>query len=71
MAFREELHGNQTQTKAFLSGRNLKPYEFSDFGIKAGKHIWSNGQTPYFEMIDLLDFYPETLLMEAAHETES
>jgi hypothetical protein len=71
LAFREELHGSQTQTKAFLGGQNLKPYEFNQFGIKEGKQIWSNRQTPYFEMIDLLDFYPETLLMEATHETES
>jgi hypothetical protein len=70
MAFREELHGSNEHAKAFLNGHDLKPYEFDLFGA-GDKLIWNGRQTPYFEMIDLLDFYPETLLLEAAHETES
>jgi len=71
MAFREELHGSKTHTEAFLSCSGLTPYTFGNFGSEKGKFIWHDRHTPYFDMIELLDYYPETLLMEAEHEIKN
>lgn len=68
MAFREELYVTKEHAGKFLTNHDLAPYGFNIFGRL--ENVWSGCKTPYFEMIELLDFYPEMLLQEVLHETE-
>ena len=63
MKLREVLFEDEKKAKIFVEGLkaeglNLPPVE----GLTYHKAIWHNRRTPYFDAIELLDFYPEELL---------
>ncbi len=60
MALREELTGPKEGVKKFLDAAGLTLPGAKKFGDNG----WDSGRTPFFDMIDLFDFYPKVLLKE-------
>src|SRR5690554_5201680 len=63
--FREYLTLGEKAVQYFrrdkiLKGRQL--YDLPETGRGYSVNIWRDGSTPYFDMIELLDFYPEHFL---------
>ena len=58
MALREELIGPKEGVRKFLDAAGLTLPGAKKFGDNG----WDSGRTPFFDMIDLFDFYPKVLL---------
>lgn len=69
MKLREVLFLGKTEMELFeieLEARDLKLPRYKDF---EGEKIVINSKTPYFDMLELMELYPEFALKEASHET--
>jgi hypothetical protein len=60
MALREELMGARERCQAYVKASGLELPGDPRYSTE----VWKDGKTIYFDMIDLLDFYPQSLLSE-------
>ncbi|MCW5907194.1 MAG: hypothetical protein KIS94_05005 [Chitinophagales bacterium] len=63
MALRDVLRKDTAEIDYFIieaESRNRKLPEYS--GTQVHKKLWHNGKTPYYDIIELMDFYPKELL---------
>lgn len=69
MKLREALFLGKTEIELFeieLKAKELKLPEYKDF---KGNRIVINSETPYFDMLELMEFYPDFALKEVTDET--
>lgn len=63
MALRDVLRKDEADRGYFLEEAKARTRELPPFNGKCyHKEIWKDGKTPYYDMIDLLEFYPKELL---------
>jgi len=68
MELRSVLYAGKNEQRLFLEelkARGLRLPEYNEF---KGDEITSNGKTPYFDMIELMDLYPEFALPGGENE---
>lgn len=64
-ALRDILRKDEVSKQYFLAELEARGLSLPKFkGGKYDETIWDNHTTPYFDMVELMDFYPKTLLAE-------
>ncbi|RKX53361.1 MAG: hypothetical protein DRP50_05985, partial [Thermotoga sp.] len=63
MQLREVLYRDERDAKMFVEELNARGYKLPEIpGFNYHKKIWQDKKTPYFDAIEIMEFYPEVLL---------
>ncbi|HHY79113.1 MAG TPA: hypothetical protein GX516_01895 [Thermoanaerobacter sp.] len=72
--FREYLTLGKSASQQFIDEAKFKGkklYEFKETSKTYNINVWQDGYTPYFDMIELMDFIPEYFLAETRQVKEN